>query len=70
MKSYLLQEADAVSRQAKLDTAKRLNLRVHSLQHDGILGGMHDTLSPTEVANVMSQDASHAAGYKVEVTVK
>ena len=36
LKSYLLQEAEAVSREAKLAAAAARGLRVVGLQHDGI----------------------------------
>ena len=36
LKSYVLQEAEAVGREAKLRLAPQLGLRVVGIQHDGV----------------------------------
>jgi hypothetical protein len=66
--SYILQEAEAVSRLAKISKCRGLGLRVISLQHDGIAtqrvaGGE----APARVAHLLGEAASEAAGYRVVV---
>ena len=69
-KSYLLQEAEAVSRWAKVAEAKKLGVTVQSLQHDGVVASPHAYLSQQAVASALARAASTAAGYEVEVTPK
>ena len=70
LKSYLLQEAEAVSREAKLAAAAAGGLRVVGLQHDGIaLVGVHDG-EEAEVARRLSAAATAACGYDTAVVVE
>ena len=66
--SYILQEAEAVSRLAKIRRGRDLGIRVVNLQHDGIAterfeGGR----APAHIAHLMGEAASGAAGYRVVV---
>ena len=70
LKSFVLQEAEAVGREAKIRAATALGLRVVNLQHDGIVvrgvvEGRHK-----EVARVMSEAVTAACGYEAGVTVE
>ena len=71
LKSYLLQEAEAVSRAAKVAWASEHGVRVTSLQHDGVmLDSLPDGLEADEVAEQLGMCASRAAGYEVVVETK
>ena len=70
LKSFVLQEAEAVGREAKIRAATALGLRVVNLQHDGIVvrgvvEGRHK-----DVARVMSEAVTAACGYEAGVTVE
>ena len=70
LKSYLLQEAEAVSREAKLAAAAVGGLRVVGLQHDGIaLVGMRDG-EEADVAGRLSAASTAACGYNTTVVVE
>ena len=70
LKSYLLQEAEAVSREAKLAAAAVGGLRVVGLQHDGIaLVGMRDG-EEAGVAGRLSAASTAACGYTTTVVVE
>ena len=68
LKSYLLQEAEAVSREAKIGAAVGAGLRVVSLQHDGI--ALQGVSERGRVAAVLSEAATRACGYEVAVSVE
>ena len=71
VKSYLLQEAEGVSRAAKIAWCERHDVRVVSIQHDGIMvSWLPDGLTVEEVAEQMSMAASAACGYEVIVEGK
>lgn len=71
LKSYLLQEAEAVSRGAKAEWAAGQGVQVVSLQHDGVVfHALPDGLTAEEVAEQLSAAASRAAGYEVVVEPK
>ena len=67
LKSYLLQEAEAASREAKFrEMEGRASAHVVSLQHVGIvIAGEADGL-----ASALSRAASVACGYEVPVVVE
>ena len=65
--SYVLQEAEAVSRFAKVRMCERMGLRVTNLQHDGITASPHPSLSRERVAERLSVAATAASGYTVVV---
>ena len=68
LKSYVLQEAEAVGREAKITAAPLLGLRVVGLQHDGVaVLGVKDE---TEVAERMSSAITAASGYVARATVE
>ena len=70
LKSYVLQEAEAVGREAKIRAAAALGLRVVSLQHDGVavLGEVEERQA--DVAASLSDAVSLACGYGVKVTLE
>ena len=66
LKSYILQEAESVSREAKIECIRSQSLgRVISLQHDGL--GVTDVRDPSSLAVSLTRAASEAAGYVVGV---
>jgi ribonuclease HI len=65
--SYILQEAEAVSRFAKISRCESLGLRVTNLQHDGITTTLHPSLSHEQVAAHLSRAATAGSGYRVVV---
>ena len=74
-KSYVLQEAEAVSREAKIGWALQRGVPVHSLQHDCVVIGRRgrnaaDVAEGAVMAREMSHAASSKAGYGVRVTAK
>ena len=74
-KSYVLQEAEAVGREAKVQWALRQNVPVLSLQHDAIVTGRWGGEAADEeeglvMACEMSQEATALAGYEVRVTAE
>ena len=71
VKSYLLQEAEGVSRAAKVAWCEQHDVRVVNMQHDGIMvSWLPDGLTIEEVAEQMSMAASAACGYEVLVEGK
>jgi hypothetical protein len=69
-KSYILQEAEAASRAAKIRWCRAEGIEVSSLQHDGIMmGGIRES-DEARVAAGLSQAATAACGYEVVVVVK
>ena len=66
-KSYVLQEAEACAREAKMAWAARAGIRVMNLQHDGIVTGSLGGRQSQEVARGMQEAASHACGHEVQV---
>ena len=68
-KSYLLQEAEAMSRLAKAEWCREKGLEVTSLQHDGIMIDMKANMYE-EASKGMSAAATKTCRYTVEVVVK
>ena len=70
-KSYILQAAEATSREAKLHVweCKKRGIQVGSLQHDGILCYVRKE-EEAEAERAMSEAASAACGYPVKVEAK
>ena len=64
-KSYLLQEAEAVSRATKLEWCRDNHIQVLGLQHDGIMCA--HAPDAAAAANEMSLWATAACGYPVTV---
>ena len=69
-KSFILQEAEATARNAKIAWCDTHGKRVLSLQHDGILVADIAPGSEPQVAAEMSAAATAACGYNVKVEVK
>ena len=69
VKSYLLQEAESTSRLAKVRWCEGRGIQVMSIQHDGIMVKIGKDRHE-EIRDGMSQRASMACGYEVEVVVK
>ena len=67
-KSYILQEAEATARNAKVAWCHANGLRVTDLQHDGIMvGELPGHLTCEHVTHALSRAASDACGYHVVV---
>ena len=70
LKSLVLQEAEAVGREAKLRTATALGLRVVNLQHDGgVVVGIEEG-GEDEVARAVSEAVTASSGYESRVTIE
>ena len=71
LKSYMLQEAEAASREAKLRWCREHDVRVISLQHDGVVAMTGESaLGRDAMAEAMSEVATAACGYGVKVIPK
>ena len=72
VKSYLLQEAEAISREAKLRWAIANNERVVSLQHDGVVIKMDATNKKKieEITEALKVEATRECGYEVAIKGK
>ena len=71
LKSYMLQEAEAASREAKLRWCGEHDVRVISLQHDGVVAMTGESaLGRDAMAEAMSEVATAACGYGVKVIPK
>ena len=68
LKSFLLQEGEAASRQAKCRWCRERGIDIYQLQHDGIVVGKR--VDGGYVAGEMSEAASAACGMKVVVQVE
>ena len=67
-KSYLLQEAEATSREAKIRWCVANGKKVFGLQHDGIVVQSGDDASEeTAMAAAMEVAATKEAGYSVKI---
>ena len=70
-KSYLFQEAEGLSRRAKLTWARtRGDAVVSSLQHDGIVVAPPPNVTAAEMAAGMARASSMALGYDQPVEIK
>ena len=71
LKSYLLQEAEATSRGAKVAWLRENGVRVMNLQHDGIfVDSLPTGMGLEEVAKKLSEVATQACKYQVVVKGK
>ena len=70
LKSYMLQEAEAASREAKIKWCERAGVRVVSLQHDGIVAIVRAGEESDRAAEGMAKEATAACGYGVKVIPK
>ena len=68
--SYVFQEAEGLSREAKLLWATRGGHTIHNLQHDGVIIQLARGLAPDVAARDLSKVCSHALGYDQPVEVK
>jgi ribonuclease HI len=69
-KNYLLQEAEAISRSAKIEYARvRGDLPVYNLQHDGVIMGSAGRTTE-EVRAGLQEASSRALGYAQPVEIK
>mmetsp|Transcript_81484 Transcript_81484/g.162094 ORF Transcript_81484/g.162094 Transcript_81484/m.162094 type:complete len:116 (-) Transcript_81484:423-770(-) len=70
-KSYFLQEAEGLSRWAKVQWAKlRGDAHVTNLQHDGVVIGLPGDADPAEAAATLSVASSAVLGYDQPVEEK
>ena len=70
LKSFVLQEAEAVGREAKLRAAAALGLRVVNLQHDGVVVTGVEEGKQDEVAQAMSEAVTVSCGYESRVVLE
>ena len=63
LKSYLLQEAEATAREAKIAWLEANGMRVTSLQHDGVMAS--GTVGQEQIEKGTSEAASLACGFEV-----
>jgi hypothetical protein len=70
--SYVFQEAEGISREAKLWWCRLRGHRVHNLQHDGVVVEVETARgeTATTVAEALTDHCSRALGYEQPVTVK
>jgi len=68
--SYVFQEAEGLSRAAKLQWAARGGHEVQSLQHDGVVVRLVGGLATREAERQLTQACSHALGYEQPVEAK
>ena len=68
--SYVWQEAEGVSRAAKLEWCVRAGHVVHNLQHDGCIIALRAGAGADAVAEQLRRACSHALGYDQPVEVK
>ena len=69
-KSYVLQEAEAASREAKLSWCWQNDVRVVSLQHDGVQVEAAGEAEMERIARGIAKAASAACGYAVKIDAK
>ena len=70
LKSFVLQEAEAVGREAKIRAAAAMGLRVVNLQHDGIVvTGVREERREV-VEDAMSEAVTASCGYEARVTLE
>jgi len=70
-KSYFLQEAEGLSRQAKvLWAARRGDLRITSLQHDGVVVDLPADITTDHVTAGMTEASTAVLGYTQPVEDK
>ena len=70
LKSYILQEAEGISRDAKRRWCTAHGHRCYSLQHDGVVIGLRASVSPSAAAQDLQCWTEAALGYPQPVTVK
>ena len=68
--SYVFQEAEGLSRAAKLWWCRVGGHTVHNLQHDGVVAALARGVSDAEAARALGKVCSHALAYPQEVEVK
>ena len=68
--SYVFQEAEGLSREAKLQWAARGGHEVQNLQHDGVVVRLVRDLATREAERQLTQACSHALGYEQPVEAK
>ena len=69
-KSYVLQEAEAASREAKLRWCQENGVRVINLQHDGVVAMVSDLQAQERAAQGMAREATARCGFDVTVVPK
>ena len=70
LKSYLLQECEAMSRNAKISWAEREGCKWISLQHDGVVIGLRAGMTKEEACVGLTSACGAALGYRQPVEVK
>ena len=70
VRSYMLQEFEAVSRTEKLRVAEELGHTWVSLQHDGVVIGLKNNTDSTNFAKTLTKFVSNTLGYTQKVETK
>jgi ribonuclease HI len=70
LKSYILQEAEAISRQVKMTWAAVHGHEVHNIQHDGIVIALKAHMSATRAEELLTEACTHTLGYTQPVEHK
>ena len=69
-KSYFLQEAEGISRQAKIDWTHRCGGTVTNLQHDGVIMKLAPHKTPKSACDELTLACTAALGYPQPVEEK
>ena len=70
LKSFAFQEAESISREAKVTWCQCNGQAVISLQHDGIVVALAEGSDPSTVALQLQTASEEALGYEMPCTVK
>ena len=70
LKSYVLQEAEAVSRAVKIAWAERVGARWISLQHDGVVIALRANMTHEWACGELARECEAALGYRQPVAMK
>ena len=70
LKSYVLQEAEGISREAKLEWCKNTRCKWINLQHDGVIIRLTEGWTPEAAASDLTRVVSAAVGYAQSVERK
>ena len=70
LSSYVWQEAEGISREAKLDWCWRGGHVAHNLQHDGVIIALRGDACRDDAVRELRRVCSHALGFDQPVEVK
>ena len=70
LSSYVWQEAEGISRDAKIAWCRRAGHKVHNLQHDGVIIELRADTQQAQITGELRRACSHALCYEQPVEVK